>query len=142
MNDNSILNIYVPTSDFLIYGGGGTGYDLLGTLQNAHNFLFNNFTLKYLLLKCGFKIKILLGENIVVSPLIDKDLINFKKIENKLNKSFLGYKTYKYLKLCEIFIPVKNKVVPNKVKPFLHYIYFFFKPFEALKKYLMVRKNK
>jgi len=142
MKDNSILNIYVPSLDFLIYGGGGTGYDLLGTLQNAHNFLFDNFTLKYLLLRCGYNIKILLGENVVATPSITKDKKDIQNIEDKLDSSFLGYKTYKYLKLCESLVIVKNKLIPNKVKPFLHYLYFFFNPFESFRKYWMVRNYK
>lgn len=145
MKDRAILNISLPMSSLLIAGGSTAGYDLLGILQNAHNFLFDEFTLKYLALKSGYSIKVVLGENIVLRKVekdCDDNIHLYELIDNKLKYSHRGAKVIRYLKICEGLIPVKDRIkriMGEEVFSKLQHIYYISRPFDLGKKYLMSR---
>jgi len=140
MQDNAILDVTVPSASLLLMGGAGTGYDLLGTLQNAHIYLFDRFVLQYIALKSGYDFYITLGETIVLKKNKNSST-RLLKIENILKKNPRGKKVIKYLKLCEMLVPFKNKIIPSKLKSGLHYIEYFYRPYELLKSYFLFRKG-
>ncbi|MCX5695174.1 MAG: class I SAM-dependent methyltransferase [Candidatus Omnitrophica bacterium] len=140
MNDKAILNIYVPCRSLLLTGGGGTGFDLLGTLQNAHNFLFDEFTLKYMALAAGYRYSCVLGGHIVMSK-NRFGIGNAGEIENMLKDRKRGNKVINFLIFCEKMVPLKNKIIPLRLRSHLHSLYYLFKPFEMLKMYLVFRRG-
>jgi 2-polyprenyl-3-methyl-5-hydroxy-6-metoxy-1,4-benzoquinol methylase len=138
LKDKSILKVTVPSANMLIIGGSGTGYDLLGTLQNAHNFLFDEFTLKYAAQKSGFGVYACNGEYIILR----KDYFSDKTLEslkNRFDRDFRGAKVIKFLKLCEKFVSLKRYLIPSKIEPKLIYLYLIFKPIQLIKLFLTLK---
>lgn len=134
MKEKSILKVTVPNASQLFIGGSGTGYDPLGTLQNAHNFLFDEFTLQYVALKSGFGFYGSLGEYIIMR----RDKYNprlIAVIDEQLHLDFRGTNVIKYLNFCEKLIPFKKAIIPSRLEAKLCYIYFLIKPFELFKLY-------
>jgi len=128
MSEKSIVKVTVPNANMLVIGG----FDLLGTLQNAHNYLFDEFTLKYAALKSGFGVYACAGEYIILR----KDYYRkeaLKCIEDALSNKYRGNKVIKYLKLCEKMVPLKNYFVKPKISQKLFYLYLASKPIELTK---------
>lgn len=139
MKDKSILKVTVPNADMLIIGGGGTGYDLLGTLQNAHNVLFDGLTLKYAALKSGFGIYACTGEYIILrKDYYSKD--SLESIQTTIRRHHRGIKVINYLKLCEQLVPIKKLLIPSKFETKLIYIQLLLKPIQ-LSKLLLTLHN-
>lgn len=140
MKNEAILNISLPVADFLVLGGTTAGYDLLGTLQNAHNFLFDGFTLKYSAMKSGYGIKVNLGENMVLQKNEKTGGNLTESAVNKLNTQHRGVKIINYLKKCERLIPLKDRIkriIGEKLFSNLMYLYYVARPLEVGRKYLM-----
>lgn len=102
LNKDAIINIYVPSLDLLLWGYGDS--DLLGTLQNAHNFLYDEFTLTLSGKLAGFKIVNCLAMNLVLR--YEKKLPQPIRIFN-LNR---GKKIVRYLKFVEKTLMVRKKI--------------------------------
>ncbi len=137
LNEKGSIYIGVPSASLLIFGGGATGYDLLGTLQNAHNFLFDEFTLKYLALKAGYRIKALLGGKMILT-FNGKSPLSLENMEYGLDRSYRGGRVVKYLKLCESLVPIKNKLLRSpKIILNLHYLYYILNPLGLCRFYLL-----
>lgn len=138
LSEKAIILIGVPSASLLIVGGSATGYELLGTLQNAHNFLFDNFTLKYLALHSGYGIKALLGETMILTN--KRNDLLYERLQKKLEGGCRGDNVIKHLKLCERLVPLKKRILfSRKLALNLHYLYYAHRPLEALKIYFMKR---
>jgi len=135
--EGSIVNISVPCANYLIVSGD----DLLSELQNAHNFLFDEVTLELLAIRSGYHIKILLGGNLVLKyeRNCEKQL-EYKRILDRIRAKPRGHRVVRYLKFCEMLLPVKKKWTPQSVHAKLFYSYYSLKPVEVLKKFLMFGK--
>jgi len=108
LKPNAIININIPSRNILLFGGGGTGYDLLGTLQNSHNYLFDSQTIKFTALLAGYEILINIGGgNIVLKNTIPKKPDNFDY--SKILNLSRGGSIINFLKLIEFILPVKIK---------------------------------
>lgn len=147
MKNGAVMDISVPSANLLIVGGGATGYDLLGTFQNAHNFLFDEFTLKYLALKSGYSIKVALGELIVLQKKeenINSIIQASNALNNRIDANHRGAGVVRYLKICEHLVLFKDKmkdIIGEKACANLHYAYYLTKPISVVKKYLMSRSG-
>jgi len=108
LKDNAIINIHVPSLNLLFWGYANC--DLLGTLQNAHNFLFDEFTLKSMAISAGFKIINCVANNLVLenSQNTISQIINY----SKLNR---GEKIIKYLKLTEKILSLRKKIGADRI---------------------------
>jgi len=105
LKKTAIVNIFIPSRNLLLFGGGGTGFDLLGTLQNAHNFLFDKTTIKYVGFQAGFKVLVNIGGSNVVLKNISYEI----QVKNITEKKQRGEKIIKYLKFIEKVLPYKQK---------------------------------
>jgi len=94
LNEGAVINIYVPSLDLLLWGYANC--DLLGTLQNAHNFLFDEFTSKAISIIAGFKII-----NCVATNLVLRNSQNSPKLIPDITKLNRGKKVVEYLKFVE-----------------------------------------
>jgi len=108
LKDNAIINIYVPSLDLLLWGY--TDYDLLKTLQNAHNFLFDEFTLKAVGIIAGFKIINCIATNLVLKN--SQNITNSFLDYSKLNR---GKKIVEYLKFVERTLSFRKKIGAEKI---------------------------
>lgn len=129
LRKNAIINIYVPSLNLIPWGYSDG--DLLATLQNAHNFLFDEFTLRTLGTSSGFKILNCLATNLVLEyannysskPSSYLAHINRgKKIINsiKFAEKVLGFKNH---------IPLNNKILKK--------FYSFINPLGAYRRFKM-----
>ncbi len=107
LKDKAIANIYVPSLDLLLWGYAD--YDLLGTLQNAHNFLYDEFTLRAIGDRAGFEIINCLANNLVLrnSQNTANPIPNISKLKR-------GRKIVKYLKFVEKIYDLKKKIGVEK----------------------------
>jgi SAM-dependent methyltransferase len=132
LNPNGVINISVPCIDYLLVDG----FSFLHFLQNAHNFYFDTFTLRLLVLKCGFYISHGLGGNVLLANAdIEKVNHEYNKINLNISNNPRGDKVVKYLKLCEKTVTLKN-IFPEPIKQRLYYFYYALHPVKALTKYL------
>ena len=134
LKDKSILKVTVPSANMIIVYRSG----ILGTLQNAHNYLFDEYTLKYAALKSGFGVYACNGEYIILRKDYPSDN-SIKKIESNLISDFRGAKVIKYLKFCEKFVSLKEYLIPSKIEAKLIYLYLIFKPIQLIKLYLTLK---
>ncbi|MFH0791976.1 MAG: class I SAM-dependent methyltransferase [bacterium] len=103
LNEKAIINIYVPSLNLLWWGY--SNYDLLGTLQNAHNFLFDEFTLENIALTAGFRITNCVAGNLVMQNVSDTRNLAYESIyQNR------GEKIVKYLKFVEKSLCFRKKL--------------------------------
>jgi len=110
LRKNAIINIYVPSLNLIPWGYGDG--DLLATLQNAHNFLFDEFTLRTLGTSAGFKILNCLATNLVLEyannySSLTPCLANIKRGKKVINsikfaEKILGFKNY---------MPLNNRIL-------------------------------
>lgn len=143
MKDRAILTISLPSASLLILGGGTVGHDLLGTLQNAHNFLFDEYTLRFLARMGGYEIVTVLGENMVVKKNVHEkggrsSMDRWARKGSQRNNR--GSSVIGYLKMCERLLPAKNRIrgmIGEGVFSKLPYVYYLFSPLDMSKKYLM-----
>lgn len=128
LNEGALVNIYVPSLDLLVWGY--SDYDLLGTLQNAHNFLFDEFTLKTIGKMAGFKIINCCANNLILqnSETIAEVMPNFSGLAR-------GKKNVKYLKLAEKYLSFRKKVGSDKI--LFKKFYFLRNPNGCLKRFAM-----
>lgn len=137
MKVGGILNISVPFSDSLLLDDTG----LTGTLQLAHNFLFDEFTLNLLALKCGFSVVLRIGGNIVLkrgtieSEAEEKDKYNV--IITELDYRQRGGRIKKRIKISEQLNQIKNCLLPKLIRSRLYYLYYIIRPISVVKKYMM-----
>ncbi len=109
LKSKAVININIPSRNLLLFGGGGTGSDLLGTLQNAHNYLFDSYTIKRLALSAGYKILANIGGGNIILQNIDAE--NFNKKNYYANQKIgRGKKIIKSLKFVEFIYPLKKKI--------------------------------
>lgn len=108
LNENAMIDIYVPSLDLLLWGY--SEYDLLGILQNAHNFLFNEFSLKTIATIAGFKII-----NCVATNLALRDSPNIVSLVSDIPKLNRGKKIVKYLKFVEKTLFFRKKIGGEKI---------------------------
>ena len=136
-HNKTILRIGVPPADYLILTGSTIGHDLLGTLQNAHNFLFDRFTLRYLVSKAGFKIISSFPGDILITPTLNHTHA-LSEIEKKLDKKFRGDRVLNYLRLCEKLVKYKDRFISNSQfnLQFLNYMIF---PLQLLKRVFLYK---
>ncbi len=133
LNKNAIINIYVPSLDLLLWGY--VDYDLLGTLQNAHNFLFDEFTLKAISTKAGFKIINCLATNLVLRN--SQNTANLVPDPAKLNR---GKRIVKYLKFVEKTLSLRKKIGAEKI--LFKNLYCILNPIGCYKRFFMERSRK
>lgn len=137
LKDDSIVKVTVPSIRLLFISGPD---DLLGTFQNAHNFLFDEFTIKYVALKAGYNCSASLWEYAMLRK--DKNSLNLLgKIDAALDRNFRGPKVIKYLEFCEKLAPLKMNIIPANFNVKLRYLYFLSKPRELFKLYLILNKK-
>jgi len=129
LNENAIINIDVPSLDLLFWGYAS--YDLLGTLQNAHNFLFDEFALKATGTIAGFKIINCVGPYLVLENFLNSNEGKSLKISN-INR---GKKIVRYLKLVERMLSLRKKIGAEKI--LFKKLYCIFRPIECYKKLSM-----
>lgn len=122
LNKGALVNIYVPSLDLLLWGY--SDYDLLGTLQLAHNFLFDEFTLKALARKAGFSIINCCGNNIILRH--ETSLAPYKTTFRKRGK-----KVVRFLKFVEFTLRVRKKI--GFMKP-VKKLYFLVHPIGCFKR--------
>jgi SAM-dependent methyltransferase len=140
LSDNAVLQIGVPSLNMLIFGGSTVGKSLIETLQLAHNFLFDEFTLRFFLLKAGYKIHVCFGETIIVKKEeAQKSRRLLESMDRYISDSHRGYKIVKYLKLCEFFNVKRRKILPNFVDNNFHYLYYTKKPVQFFKLMLIFK---
>ncbi len=123
LNENALVNIHLPSVNLLLWGY--SDYDLLGTLQNAHNFLFDDFTLKTIAKKTGF-----LVENCAANNIILRYTERITPQTLAIN-SQRGEKVVRFLKLVEFTLRVRRRI--GLLKPIKKF-YFFANPIGALKR--------
>lgn len=123
LNKGAIVNIYVPSLDLLLWGY--SDYDLLGTLQLAHNFLFDEFTLKALARKAGLSIINCCGNNIILKHEIS--LAPYKATVFRER----GKKIVRFLKFVEFTLRVRKKI--GFMKP-VKKLYFLVHPIGCFKR--------
>lgn len=123
LNKGALVNIYVPSLDLLLWGY--SDYDLLGTLQVAHNFLFDEFTLKAVARRAGFAIVNCVGNNIILryEPSFLSHRTTFSPARGK--------KIVRFLKFVEFTLKIRKKI--GFLKPIKKF-YFFVNPIGALKR--------
>jgi len=139
LDDYGFAYIKVPSASTLPFlGGGDIGFDLLETLQNAHNFLFDDFTLSYQLSKVGLKIYTLFGGNCIINGK-DENSILFEKLNNEIDKKPRGHSVIKYLKFCERTTGLKYRILPRKYITKGYVIYFALKPIQVLKTIMLYK---
>lgn len=128
LNEGAIINIHVPSLDLLFWGYSNC--DLLGTLQNAHNFLFNEFTLKAVATIAGFKIINCIGPRLVLQN-------SQKAIKPALNPSTFnrGKKIVSYLKFVEKSLCFRKKMGIKKIS--FKKMYAILKPIECCKMFCL-----
>lgn len=123
LNKGALINIYVPSLDLLLWGY--SDYDLLGTLQLAHNFLFDEFTLKASARKAGFSVINCCGNNIILkheaSPSPYKETILKER----------GKKVVRFLKFVEFTLRIRKKI--GLMKP-VKKLYFLVHPIGCFKR--------
>ena len=138
-DEKSVLNLSVPCADYLRFSGGATGHDLLSTLQNAHNFLFDEFTLRLCVLKASFSPYNILGGNALVRYRGgEEDTVSL--IFDSLKTNFRGHEVIKKLKSCEGSHKLKTsffQCLPRKIRLNAHLLYFMTKPKAFLHKVLI-----
>lgn len=123
LNRGALINIYVPSLDLLLWGY--SDYDLLGTLQLAHNFLFDEFTLQALARKAGFSVINCCGNNIILKH--EASLAPHKATFFKDR----GEKVVRFLKLVEFTLKIRTKI--GFLKPIKKF-YFFVNPIGVFKR--------
>ena len=123
LNENALINIHLPSVNLLLWGY--SDYDLLGTLQNAHNFLFDDFTLKTIAQKTGF---------LMVNCAANNIILRYRKgvapQELAIN-SQRGERVVRFLKLVEFTLKVRRKT--GLLKPIKKF-YFFVNPIGTLRR--------
>lgn len=127
LNKNALVNIYVPSLDLLLWGY--SDYDLLGTLQNAHNFLFDEFTLNATAALAGFKTVNCIAGNIVLKR--EKRMV--PRIQ--LSRLKRGKKIVRYLKFTEKSLTVRKKIGIERI--FCKKFYCLLKPVGCYKRFAM-----
>lgn len=136
LNKSAYIKITVPSLDYMAFGGGATGYDLLGALQNAHNILFDDVTLRYMAIKAGYVVKCLIGGYMILQngDIADNVSIAF---DDKLNRDPRGKKIIKYLRLCERFVPIKKVLFSKRMDINLHVFYWLCHPLKSMKAFVV-----
>jgi len=133
LNENAIINIYVPSLDLLLWGF--VDYDLLGTLQNAHNFLFDEFTLRAISTKAGFNIINCLATNLVLRN--SQNTAILIPDPAKLNR---GKRIVRYLKFVEKTLSLRKKIGAEKI--LFRKLYCILNLKGCYKRFLMERSRK
>ena len=138
MADDAILNLQVPATNFLLFGGGATGIDLMGTLQNAHNFLFDEVILKYIGKLTGYQILSAMGGHFILQKTkkIPNIINEAKRSLNELNR---GEKIYQYLQQIEKTLPLRRKLCFGPPRLSGHYVYYLAKPLSLIRKILLYK---
>jgi hypothetical protein len=137
MKDGAVLKISVPCLSTLIFCGDTTGYDPLGTLQNAHNFLFDELTLVEVVKKAGFLVKINIGGHLVAIK--SNTVFERHNVGTVLPKK-RGKKVLSFLKFCDRMVGFKDRFIPDKLKTKLHWSYYLFKPYELCKFLWLIKR--
>lgn len=125
LHENAIVDIYVPSLDLLLWGY--SDYDLLKTLQNAHNFLYDEFTLRGIGTHAGFEII-----NCVATNLVLRNSGTTKNLTAETTKFGRGEKIVKYLKLVEKTLLLRKKIGIENVS--FKKLYCFVRPLRCYKK--------
>lgn len=123
LKQGAFVNIYVPSLDLLLWGY--SDYDLLGTLQLAHNFLFDESTLKALARKAGFSIINCCGNNIILRH--GASLAPYKTPAFRER----GKKVVRFLKFVEFTLGIRKKI--GFMKP-IKKLYFLVHPIGCFKR--------
>jgi len=133
LNVNAIISIRVPPLDLIPWGYADG--DLLGTLQIAHNYLFDEYTSKKVALRAGYKIIRCLGANLILKN------SNFKS-EVFLGRDEIqrGQKVVKYLKFAETVLPLKKFLKIDKI--LFKKIYYLTHPISAYRKLLIIYRDR
>jgi len=108
LNEGAIIEIHVPSLNLIFWGYAN--YDLLGLLQSAHNYLFDEFTLKAIAISSGLKI-------IKNTPahLILKNSQDLKQTKINLHKLNRGKKIIRYLNFIEKNLQLRIKTRTNRI---------------------------
>lgn len=128
LNVNAIISIGVPSLDLIVWGYAHG--DLLGTLQTAHNWLFDEYTLKKVALSAGYKIMSCLGANLILKNSNARNEVFFGG--NKIQR---GHKVIKYLKFAEATLPPKKFLKIDKI--LFKKLYYSTHPVSAYRKLLI-----
>lgn len=128
LQENAIINISVPSINFMCFGGGGSATRLLDTLQIAHTVLFDDITLAYTVKKAGFRILNHIGGNILLSYSSNNTDFNMQiGLKNR------GKVVLNTLKLYEK-TPWRTSWIPSFFKSKSHYLHFLCYPLQVFKK--------
>lgn len=133
LNTNAIVSIWVPSLDLIPWGYADG--DLLGTLQIAHNYLFDEYTLKGVSLSAGYKIINCLGANLILRNSSAKNGVFFGG--NKIQR---GHKVVKHLNLAEVTLPFKKFLKVDK--KLFKKLYYLTHPIQAYRKLLIRSRDK
>ena len=133
--ENGVLNISVPSRQYLIWGGGGTGYRFFDTLTIVHPFIFDEYTLSNCLKLAGFTILHNQGGNILA-----KKISSQKRPLTFISNTYLN--VIDHLKFVEKITLSPVYAIYKKLPAFLshnmYYLYFFTNPYRLLKKIFLI----
>ncbi|MBN4081831.1 class I SAM-dependent methyltransferase [bacterium AH-315-C07] len=132
-NETSLIHITVPPLDYLLFTARTIGYDLLSTIQIAHNYLFSKRTLTMAAKKSGYKIICAFPGEIVLVPGNQSE--NYGQ---KIEPSNVGSRVCNFLKLCAALRPIKNSTIKNLNINNNNYHRVFY-PFQFIKKTLLYK---
>ncbi|KPJ57007.1 hypothetical protein AMJ49_03130 [Parcubacteria bacterium DG_74_2] len=126
LNNDALIDIYVPPLDLLLWGYKDG--NLLDTLQNAHNFLFDEFTMKAIGALAGFKVINCVADNLILQN--SQNFENPIQLINKIHRVRRGKKIVNYLKLTEKILLLKKKLKLketsfNKIYPILRPVQYY-----------------
>jgi 2-polyprenyl-3-methyl-5-hydroxy-6-metoxy-1,4-benzoquinol methylase len=142
-NDDGLVNVKVPSADSMrLFGGGDIGYDLLDTLQGAHNFLFDSFTLRFAALKARWKIIANFSGNLILrnSP-VPHDSTDLRSIESELTHRQRGPRVIRYLRHCEAVRRPKMRILRGKSPLNLYPLCYVMSPVQVLRKIFLYKFN-
>ncbi len=128
LNANAIVSIWVPSLDLIPYGYARG--DLFGTLQIAHNYLFDEYTLKKVGLTAGYKIINCLGANLILKNSNVENGVFLEK--DKIQR---GVKVVRYLKFTEAILPLRKFLKTDKILS--KELYYLTHPIQAYRKLLI-----
>ncbi len=128
MNEGALIRITVPCLDYLkFFGGSGTSFDMGSNLQNAHNFMFSERTLRLTLMKSGFSPVIML-----YGFCLAKKCNNLVALESQTSLD-KGLESLNILIWSEKLLPLKKFIfnkLPARLQFLLSYSHLMFRPIE------------
>jgi len=128
MNEGALIRITVPCLDYLkFFGGSGTSFDMGSNLQNAHNFMFSERTLRLTLMKAGFSPVIMLSGFCLAKKCNNSEALDSHASLDK------GLEALNILIRSEKSLPLKKFIfnkLPARLQFLLSYSHLIFRPID------------